>query len=100
MPPAGAAIVARAVRDFGRIASAPAEVAAEARRASLELAALEGANAAVFHAAAMLSEAASILEERARFFLVGADWLAERPRPEGGDGGGTGTPAALAGGAA
>lgn len=100
MPPAGAAIVARAVQDFGRIASAPAEVAAEARRASLELAALEGANAAVFHAAAMLSEAASILEERARFFLIGADWLAERPRPEGGDGGGTGTPAALAGGAA
>ena len=63
------------------------------------LAALEGANAAVFHAAAMFSEAASILEERAHFFLIGQDWLAERPRGEGG-GGGTGAPAALAKGAA
>ncbi|SUE44855.1 FUSC family protein [Roseomonas gilardii] len=105
MPPAGAAIVARAVGAFGRVDTAPAGVAAEARRASAELAALEGANAAVFHAAAMLSEAAAILEERAHFFLIGADWLAEPPRKGlppaggGGDGDGGGAPA-LARGAA
>lgn len=99
MPPAGAAIVARAVGAFGRVDTAPAEVAAEARRASAELAALEGANAAVFHAAAMLSEAAAILEERAHFFLIGADWLAEPPRKGLPPGGGGGAPA-LARGAA
>ena len=103
MPPAGATIVARAVGAFGRVDTAPAEVAAEARRATAELTALDGANAVVFHAAAMLSEAAAILTERAHFFLIGQDWLAEPPGkglPPGSQGGSGGGAPAVARGAA
>jgi hypothetical protein len=81
MPPAGAAIVARGVGAFRRLREAPEAVAAEARRAAAELAALEEATPDTFHAAAMLHEAAAILAERLNFFLRGHDWLAERPAP-------------------
>jgi hypothetical protein len=81
MPPAGAAIAARGVAAFRRLREAPEAVAAEARRAAADLAALEEATPDTFHAAAMLHEAAAILAERPHFFLRGHDWLAERPAP-------------------
>jgi uncharacterized membrane protein YccC len=81
MPAAGAAITARGVAAFRRLRQAPEAVAAEARHAAAELAALEGANASIFHAAAMLHEAAAILAERPRFFVQNQDWLAEPPAP-------------------
>jgi uncharacterized membrane protein YccC len=82
MPPAGGAIVARGVGAFRRLPEAPEAVAAEARRAAADLAALEEATPSTFHAAAMLHEAASILAERTHFFLRGHDWLSERPAPQ------------------
>jgi uncharacterized membrane protein YccC len=81
MPAAGAAITARGVSAFRRLQQAPEAVAAEARHAAAELAALEGADASTFHAAAMLHEAAAILAERPRFFVQNQDWLAEPPAP-------------------
>jgi uncharacterized membrane protein YccC len=81
MPPAGSAIVSRFLAALRHLREAPDTVADEARRGATELAALEGANATVFHAAAMLHEIAAILAERTRFFVRGHDWLVQGSVP-------------------